>query len=832
MSGIDFGKIAATNASRQLLHPRDIFNALPSKGRAYDYLRGPQDQVLAQWFDKRDARDSVVKLNTGGGKTVVGLLIARSCLNEGKGPVAYLTPDHYLANQVRDEADRLGISTTDSARSYAYSSGEAVLVDVFQRLFNGQSIFGVSGSVPKAAAVSVGSVIVDDAHSCLSKAEQTFRMVIPSSESAYGELLDLFDDAIDGQSPAGLMALRSSRPSAIQQVPYWSWADRQARVLEILHPITNEPPYLFAWPLIVDALPVCRAIFTADALEIAAPCLPVQSLIGFQRAKRRIYLTATLADDGILVTDFAADESSVSSPIVPASAGDIGDRLILIPEQTHPDADPAIFRKVILALARERNVVVIVPSRPRAKTWEDDAVLVLDKDNLSSGVEQLRANPTLGLVVLINRYDGVDLPGDACNVLVVDGLPEALDAVDRLDQAQLLGSDVLVARQVQRLEQGMGRATRSNEDHCVVILLGARLAERLYGESARRSFSPATRAQLELSDAVAQALKEMPVSSLNDVIRQCLDRDPAWVAASRGALAPLKYEPARLAGWTVRGRKAFDLAAAGEYRRGVEELNRAIGSASDDQMKGYLQQQAAAYLHMVNAVEAQQLQLTANRRNRSLLRPMDGVRYEKLLAPTLEQGAAASAWLQAHYSGATELALGFNSLVADLQWGPRTNAFEQAWSDLAWHIGWAGQRPEQDTGRGPDGLWAMNSGQFIITEAKSNTSDGHPVYKSDAEQLSNAMDWFRGEYPGITGTPLLVHPSQKFHRQAAVPLGCRIVTTRKLESLIVELKRLSAALSDADAYRDPVRTGQLLHAHSFTAAQFMRKHTSAAIPGA
>jgi hypothetical protein len=92
----------------------------------------------------------VIKMNTGGGKTIVGLLIARSCLNEEAGPVAYLVPDNYLVDQVCNEAGRLGIDTTTDPRAFAYSSGRALLVVVFQRLFNGQSLFGISGSAGRA----------------------------------------------------------------------------------------------------------------------------------------------------------------------------------------------------------------------------------------------------------------------------------------------------------------------------------------------------------------------------------------------------------------------------------------------------------------------------------------------------------------------------------------------------------------------------------------------------------------------------------------------------------------------------------------------------------
>jgi len=92
-------------------------------------------------------------------------------------------------------------------------------------------------------------------------------------------------------------------------------------------------------------------------------------ITGFTEAERRIYLTATLADDGILVSDLGADPAAVADPITPASAGDIGDRLILVPQQTHPTASEDEIRDLIVGLAAHRNVVVIVPSQRRAAYW-------------------------------------------------------------------------------------------------------------------------------------------------------------------------------------------------------------------------------------------------------------------------------------------------------------------------------------------------------------------------------------------------------------------------------------------------------------------------------
>jgi hypothetical protein len=830
---IDFGALNKGPGREQAVHPRDIFNALPNKPRGMDYLRGPQDQVLEGWWNRRPTRDLVIKMNTGGGKTIVGLLVAQSSLAEGAGPAVYLAPDHYLVDQVVAEARRLGIAVTTDPRDMAYARGRAILVDVFQRLFNGQSVFGVDGSAGRTAAVqAAGTVVIDDAHACLGKAEHAFRLSVPEGDPVYAALLTLFEDAIEQQSPASYLDLINKRPRGLQMVPYWAWIDRQRAVMEELHSLSGEKPFLFAWPLLVDILPDCRAVFTAQSLEIAAPCVNSAVLPGFRQAERRVYLTATLADDGVLVSEFGADAAQVEKPIVPANAGDIGDRLILVPQQTHPTASEGEIREIILGLARRQNVAVIVPSDARARYWKDDATMLLNKDNLAAGVQRMRVDPASGLYVLVNRYDGVDLPGDACHVLVIDGLPEALDGIERADAAQLSGTNLLITRQVQRLEQGMGRATRSNEDYCVVFLLGARLAERLHGPAARASFSPATRAQIELSEEVGDLIEGTDAGTLRQAARQCLDRDPNWLAASRGRLATLRYGKAVVTPFSTGTRAAFEHAAAKDYPAAVAELQPAIDDTRDPAVKAYLKQQLAAYQHHIDPATAQQTQKSANAVNRNLLRPLEGVRYEKLSVPAYAQGAVAAAYLQATYGSGNDLVIGMNALLGDLDWGPRTRAFEQAWADLAPVIGFASQRPEYETGRGPDGLWAVAGGTFYVIEAKSGVKDEHPVYKSDAEQLSNAMDWFTAEYTTVaTAVPVLVHPRAQFDKKAAVPRGCQVITTGRLSLLRDALRKLTAELADGDAFRNPGRVGRLLTAHRLTADAFLSAYAQRAIAG-
>ena len=80
---IDFKKLRQKLNTSHPIKPVEIFSTL-SKSNKYSYLRNVQSEVLEQWFEKRDNKDTIVKMNTGSGKTTVALLMLKSCLAEKK----------------------------------------------------------------------------------------------------------------------------------------------------------------------------------------------------------------------------------------------------------------------------------------------------------------------------------------------------------------------------------------------------------------------------------------------------------------------------------------------------------------------------------------------------------------------------------------------------------------------------------------------------------------------------------------------------------------------------------------------------------------------------
>src|SRR5262245_52482549 len=101
---VDFRKRLGSSAGKQPLDPLEIYTRLD---RASDKgeLRRPQEAVLKEWHSKaRGQKDVIVKLHTGQGKTLIGLLILQSKLNEKSGPALYLCADNYLVDQTALQA--------------------------------------------------------------------------------------------------------------------------------------------------------------------------------------------------------------------------------------------------------------------------------------------------------------------------------------------------------------------------------------------------------------------------------------------------------------------------------------------------------------------------------------------------------------------------------------------------------------------------------------------------------------------------------------------------------------------------------------------------------
>ena len=257
--------------------------------------------------------------------------------------------------------------------------------------------------------------------------------------------------------------------------------------------------------------------------------------------------------------------------------------------------------------------------------------------------------------------------------------PDTRRLIDAYEQGTLSDSERYLSRQVQRIEQGMGRGIRSNEDYCVVILMGSKLLNVLYAQGAVQHFSPATRKQLELSREISQQIVDKGVGALAEPINDVLSRNSGWVAAAKNALIDVAYPAAESVDQIIiLQRQAYEAFRRGKYSEAAEVLQNAADLSTEDSVKGWLMEQSAAALHRADKVASQARLAAAGDRNKRVAKPLAGISYKKIDTQGVDQVQLAREYLKSKYKSGNALIIGINAILEHLVFSEfGTDEFEE-----------------------------------------------------------------------------------------------------------------------------------------------------------
>lgn len=284
------------------------------------------------------------------------------------------------------------------------------------------------------------------------------------------------------------------------------------------------------------------------------------------------------------------------------------------------------------------------------------------------------------------------------------------------------------------------------------------------------------------------------------MILQCLDRDPDWIKVSKKVLVSLKADDQlRLDRGKLAMRAAFDFARANQHKQAVAVLDTAIDATAEGQVKAWLLSRKAAFQHAIDADGAQKTLVAAHGMEPGVIKPMHGATYKKLTPATGQQAATLFANHHGRFMDPTAMKLFADKLCTDLQFGPdSSDKFEAAVNDLAWFLGIRGQRPEKDYKEGPDNLWALPNGPFLVIECKNGVTSGSGISKKDAGQLGQSVAWFGGRYPASASVPVIVHPERTLGQGASPVAGMRVIDPAGLEKLRKNLRAFAKQLVNPD----------------------------------
>ena len=637
---IDFNKRLLQEQSGKPTNPIEIYETLD---RLVDKrpLRPAQESILNEWYKSRkDERDLIIKLHTGQGKTLIGLLMLMSRLNTKDGPVLYVCPNIYLADQTRQQAKQFGIKTCDFDLGNNFPDefwdNSAIQITHVQKLFNGLTKFGLGNQ-----SIELNTIVLDDSHACIDSIEASTTLSIPKGSELYSNIVHVFRDALETQGYAKFQEILSGESNEVMLIPYWSWFDHYKEVVQKIIEYKSENYILYTWPIIRDIISSCNCYVSASVIEIKPYLSPVELFGSFSKAKHRIMMSATTNNDAFFVKNLGISPETIRNPLVYSKEKWSGEKLIIIPYQIDEQLDRTAIVNWLAQEVETRKVgaVVLSPSFSDAGFWERCGAIVATTSDLSDRIDDLKNGIRKKTIVFANRYDGIDLPDDSCRILILDNIPYGQTLEDKYFEDVRSNSQLINIKVAQKIEQGLGRGVRGEKDYCFILLTGGRLVSAVKNPRFKKFFSSQTQQQIDIGVevtkyAVEDTKKKESKQIVVDAMNQMLSRDEGWKSFYRFKMNEIdeKKRDDTILDILEIERNAEIAFAQGNYPRAKDQIYNIINQYCKDDIleKGYYQQEMARMTYPMSKVDSNKLQISAHRDNNTLLRPKDGMIFKKL----------------------------------------------------------------------------------------------------------------------------------------------------------------------------------------------------------
>jgi len=267
----------------------------------------------------------------------------------------------------------------------------------------------------------------------------------------------------------------------------------------------------------IDLAPVFRSeLFSRDAhgpRTIVMTSATLATGQGFLHAKRRLgLLVREAADEETGEPGRERDTTAMVELVVPSPFDFPKKAGVYVPIDLPEPNDPSFVAKagarvVELVLVAGGGAFVLCASTRNMRAMHavlteaslPFPILCQGERPKTSLLEAFRAEGNAVLVATMGFWEGVDVPGHALRLVIIDKLPfavpsdpvvaarfRAIEAEGRSAFAELSVPDAAIA-----LKQGFGRLIRTRDDSGVVAILDKRLRTKGYGRPLRASLPPA-----------------------------------------------------------------------------------------------------------------------------------------------------------------------------------------------------------------------------------------------------------------------------------------------------------------------------------------------------
>ncbi|MCD4693058.1 MAG: DEAD/DEAH box helicase family protein [Calditrichales bacterium] len=795
---VDFKKRLGKKKIEKKTNPIEIYDSLDRRSETGP-LRPAQEFILSEWNEKRrNDNNLIVKLHTGEGKTLIGLLILQAQLNTEQLPSLYICPNKYLAQQVILEAKKFGIPYCqigiDNNLPNSFLDGKKILITYVQKVFNGKTIFGLNNN-----SIEVSNIVLDDSHACIDSIKDSFTISFDKSHEMYDYFINLFEEDIKAQGEGSFFEIKNGDYNTMLPISYWSWLDRKTEILEKLTEYRGETELVFSWPFVKDNIDNYQALISGNEIEISPYHIPIHHFGSFNNASHRILMSATTQDDSFFIKGLGFNIEAVKTPLINPKQKWSGEKMILIPSLIHDSLD----RDTVVNFFAKQNdklkfgIVFLTNSFKKTQQHHSLGSVVAKSDDIYSQIVKLKKGYFGTPVVFANRYDGIDLPDETCRILIIDSKPFFNSLSDRYEENCRVSSDLINIKIAQKIEQGIGRSVRGEKDYSSIIIIGDDLVRFIKSSKTNKYFSDQTRKQVDIGLEITKMSQEEldegkePKKVMIGLLNQLLTRDDGWKA----------FYIDEMDGMQVHSKKnniyellsVEYLAEEANYIKDFEKAHTYLQDLVDNKIndiyeKGWYLQTLARYNYSLSKPDSNNIQKSSFLKNRQMLKPKEGISYKKLEYINENRIHRIKEWMKT-CSSYQDIIITVDGILSDFSFGIDSEKFEKALQEIGIILGFLSERPDKEYKKGPDNLWCGVDNHYFLFECKSEVNDSRSeINKNEAGQMNSHCGWFTSEYGQASVTNILIIPTKNLSYHANFTHKVEIMKKGKLKNLKLSIK--------------------------------------------
>lgn len=642
------------------------------------------------------------------------------------------------------------------------------------------------------------------------------------NKELYDNLFSLFEEELNEQGEGTVLdIIKENDFESVLPIPYWVWIEKKTEVLKLLSNYSSETFLTFSWSLIRDCIDKCQAFIGSHGIEIMPIDVSVDAFGTFSKASNRILMSATTQDDVFFIKTLEFDLKAVKNPLISPEQKWSGEKMILLPSLLNEEFTREKMIEYFSKLKYKFGVVFIVPTWKKQNDYKNDNCILATSENIFSEISSLKKGIFGKVLVLTNRYDGIDLPDAACRILILDSLPFFTNMSDVYEEQCRTDNKLVQKKIAQKIEQGIGRSVRGEKDYSCILIVGADIAKFMRNSVTRKLFSEQSQKQVEIGLQLAEWSKEegqkCKIDDLKDLINQCLKRDEGWKEYYRSEMDKISEKSQELDIYKIitAEKKAEKLYAKEKYDDAVKTIEKLLSDFSfDSNDRGWYWQLIGRYKYAISKIESVKFQQKAFACNPQVMKPKDGIIYNKIGNVNSNRMQAIKKWFK-KFGSYEDVLLEVNNLLENMSFGMKAEKFEKSIEDMGKLLGFESHRPDKLIRKGPDNLWCLKNDMFMMWECKSEVSENRKsIQKYEVGQMNNHCAWFSNEYGDVEVVRIMVIPTKVVAYEADFTHDVRIMRKNRLKLLKKNILSYIKEFRDYDIYNlsnEVINNALMLH---------------------